>query len=124
MEDLRKDEITYDEDWQRFDSPTKVEETEKEEVFEKQAKEDKNKKREKMFPRLITIQLFLCLLVAFAVFMLKAMSSDFFYELSKWYDEMMSETLVSSGAFENIDLSEYFTSTPDELNSTNDEAHS
>ena len=125
MEDFRKDEIYYDEDFKRFDEPVlaKKYENDCDNTSESDKSENPKKveKRKKNFPALITIQLVLCLLIAFLVFMLKAMNSDTYKQLCEYYDELMQETLFSSSVFEDIDLSQYFDATADEVTSTNDE---
>lgn len=122
MEDFRKDEIIYDEDWKQFDEPVLVENDKSESVIETAEKEvAKPEKRKRVFPSLVTIQLIVCLLIAFLVFMLKAMNSDTYAQLCKYYDELMQKTLLSSSVFEDIDLSKYFESTADEVIATNDE---
>ena len=125
MEDFRKDEIYYDEDWKHFDEPVLAQKYEHDcditSESEKSAIPQKVEKRKKNFPALITIQLVLCLLIAFLVFMLKAMNSDTYKQLCEYYNELMQETLFSSSVFEDIDLSQYFEATADEVTSTNDE---
>lgn len=122
MEDFRKDEIFYDEDWKQFDEPVLVEKTEHDSENEEPAKKvEKPEKRKRTFPSLITIQLVVCLIIAFLVFMLKAMNSDTYKQLCKYYDELMQETLLSNSVFEDIDLSQYFEATADEATATNDE---
>ena len=122
MEDFRKDEIIYDEDWKQFDEPVLVDKDKRESDNETPEKEvAKPEKRKRVFPSLITIQLIVCLLIAFLVFMLKAMNSDTYAQLCKYYDELMQKTLLSSSMFEDIDLSKYFESTADEVIATNDE---
>ena len=125
MEDFRKDEIYYDEDWKHFDEPVLAKKYEHDcdntSESEKSANHQKVEKPKKNFPALITIQLVLCLLIAFLVFMLKAMNSDTYKQLCEYYNELMQETLFSSSVFEDIDLSQYFEATADEVTSTNDE---
>ena len=125
MEDFRKDEIFYEEDWKHFDEPVLAQKYEHDSDDTQQTEKSENpKKAEKQkrnFPALITIQLVLSLLIAFLVFMLKAMNSDTYKQLCEYYDELMQETLFSSSVFEDIDLSQYFEATADEVLSTNDE---
>ncbi len=114
MEDYRKDEIVYDENWQRFDEP--VVQIEKSDSIEEAVpdKKDKTKKETRRLP-LITIQLIICLIIAFVLFILKAMNSDFYKDISLWYSEQMQNTLLSNETFEDIDLSKYFPATSDEV---------
>ncbi|MBQ7133690.1 MAG: hypothetical protein IJO20_04255 [Ruminococcus sp.] len=112
MEDFRKDEIIYDENWQRFDEPVVQHDNNK---GEETMPEKEEKPKEKRRLPLITIQLIVCLLIAFVLFILKAMNSDFYKELSLWYSEQMEKTLLSNETFEDIDLSEYFPATADEV---------
>lgn len=121
MQDYRKDEIIYDEDWQRFDEPAKAEVVNAENESKPEKIQPDKKNKEKKPISLITIQLILCLIIAFVIFMLKAMDSATYENLSNWYNEQMRNTLVSSKKFEDIDLSKYFESTPDEFISTDDE---
>jgi len=119
----RFDDITYDENWQRFDEPVAaVMYDNPDEETQKRESGKPRKKRERTFPALITIQLVLCLLVAFLVFMLKAMNSDTYQKLCDWYDKQMENTLISDTTFEDIDLSEYFESSIDEAKPNSNES--
>ncbi len=125
MQDYRKDEIIYDEDWQTFDNVQKCEVVPPQPQSESDNK-DENKNIEIPIKKhrtvsLITIQLLLCLIIAFVVFILKSMDSDFYNKISDWYNSMMRYTLVSNETFESIDLSSYFESTSDQLSASNDE---
>lgn len=121
MQEYRKDEIIYEEDWQRFDEPYKADIVEKE-YTKAEIKSDPENTKEKRPVSLITIQLVLCLIIAFVLFMLKAMASETYEKLSDWYRDQMRNTIVSSKKFEDIDLSEYLPSTDDELSATIDES--
>ncbi len=123
MKEDRFDDITYDENWQRFDAPIPAVLYDNDDEETENAQDNKPiKKRKKTFPALITIQLLLCLLAAFALFMLKAMNSDTYQKLSNWYEEQMKNTLVSNDAFDDVDLSEYFESSIDEAKPTKNES--
>lgn len=121
MEDLRKDEIIYEEDWQQLDEPKCVNSEDDSKEQEKPDMEKQMPKKQRQFPALITIQLVVCLIIAFLVFMLKAMNSDTYARLCDIYDDLMSETLLSNSTFEDIDLSHYFEATTDERCATEDE---
>ena len=121
MENFRKDEIIYDQDWKQFDDPVLVEKRESDREEELKVEKVVKPKNKRTFPALITIQLVLCLIIAFLVFMLKAMNSETYAQLCKYYDELMQNTLLSSSVFEDIDLSQYFEATADEAQATNDE---
>lgn len=121
MEEFRKDEITYDEDWQCFDEPVVSEQKQIDNCDVESDKKPENNKPKKMFPALITIQLVMCLIIAFLVFMLKAMNSQTYAQFCDWYNELMSDTLLSNSTFEDIDLSQYFEATTDQVSATNDE---
>lgn len=121
MEEFRKDEITYDEDWQCFDEPVVSEQRPIDNCDVESDKKPENNKPKKMFPALITIQLVVCLIIAFLVFMLKAMNSQTYAQFCDWYNELMSDTLLSNSTFEDIDLSQYFEATTDQVSATNDE---
>lgn len=121
MEEFRKDEITYDEDWQCFDEPVVSEQKQIDNSDVESDKKPENNKPKKMFPALITIQLVMCLIIAFLVFMLKAMNSQTYAQFCDWYNELMSDTLLSNSTFEDIDLSQYFEATTDQVSATNDE---
>ena len=121
MEEFRKDEITYDEDWQCFDEPVVSEQKQIDNSDVESDKKPENNKPKKLFPALITIQLVMCLIIAFLVFMLKAMNSQTYAQFCDWYNELMSHTLLSNSTFEDIDLSQYFEATTDQVSATNDE---
>lgn len=121
MEDFRKDEIIYDKDWQCFDEPVVNEKKQSDNTDEDVIKKPETNKCKKLFPALITIQLVVCLIIAFLVFMLKAMNSQTYTELCDFYNEYMQETLFSNSTFEDIDLSKYFDATIDQVGASNDE---
>ncbi len=124
MQDNRKDEILYDEDWLSVDTPVFVDESfEKSDSTESDEKTHNRKSAEKKrsFPALVTIQLVVCLIIAFAVFMLKAMNSQTYKDFCDWYNEQMQDTLLSNSAFENIDLSQFVKATTDQVKATTDE---
>ena len=121
MEEFRKDEITYDEDWQCFDEPVVSEQKQIDNSDVESDKKPENNKPKRLFPALITIQLVMCLIIAFLVFMLKAMNSQTYAQFCDWYNELMSDTLLSNSTFEDIDLSQYFEATTDQVSATNDE---
>ncbi len=121
MEDFRKDEIIYDEDWQCFDEPVVSEQKPIDNSDVESDKKPVKNKPKKLFPALITIQLVVCLVIAFLVFMLKAMNSQTYAQFCDWYNELMSDTLLSNSTFEDIDLSQYFEATTDQVSATNDE---
>lgn len=119
MDGYRKDEITYSEDWQRFDEPAQpydmpVESKQYIENSEPETKREKKPEKKRSFPALITIQLVICLIIAFLVFILKAMNSDTYKQLCDWYNDSMKNTLVSNSSFEDIDLSHYFDASADQ----------
>ena len=122
MQEYRKDEIIYDEDWKRFDEPSKAVVVDTNEDITSENREADKKAKEKRPVSLITIQLIICIIIVFVIFMLKSMDSDTYKNLSNWYNEQMRNTLVSSKTFEDIDLKKYFVETPDELSSTFDES--
>lgn len=118
MSDYRKDEIIYDEDWLRVDTPLEREYPAQSEEYSDPATDNRsvNKPaRKRSFPALITIQLVLCIVVAFIVFMLKAMNCDIYHQFCDWYNEQMQYTLVSDETFENVDLSQYLPASFDEI---------
>lgn len=120
MEENRKDTIVYDENWQTLDTPVLVTNANEEEsVKDENAVEPKREKSHR-FPALITVQLILCLILAFVVFLLKSMGSDAYHSFSSWYEDMMQDTLMPNSEFEDIDLSGYFSATADQA-ATNDE---
>lgn len=127
MDNFRKDEIVYEEGWQSFDDSQRYDDIELnaecaecDDVSEDMKPSDKRKKRSMV--SLITIQLVISLIIAFLVFMLKAVNGDMYKKLSTWYNCAMRDTLVSDKTFEDIDLSHYKESTVDQALSTKDES--
>ena len=82
---------------------SECEEAESAEIPSQDLQEKKTKKRS--FLPLITLQLIVCLLLAFCVFILKSMNSEMYYRFRDWYDSQMSYILINSDVFDNIDLS-------------------
>ncbi|MBQ8860145.1 MAG: hypothetical protein IJ015_02260 [Ruminococcus sp.] len=122
MQEYRKDEIIYDEDWRSFDEPMTAEVVDDDVPNESSISEKDNKKKEKKPVSLIGIQLVICIIIAILIFMLKAMDGETYNLLCNWYEEQMKNTLVSSKKFEDIDLSKYFEATLDQKSSTFDES--
>lgn len=117
MSDYRKDEIIYDEDWLTVDTPLEPQyavpsDEQKEETNQTQTKKSK---RKRTFPALITIQLVVCIIVAFSIFMLKAMNSDTYHQFCDWYNNLMRYTIVPDSTFRDIDLSQYMSASFDQL---------
>lgn len=107
-EDYRNDEIIYEEDWQTVtDNVQKTCSNDSDAPNNEPAVEPTEKKHKPI--AIITIQLIICLAVAFVIFMLRSMNSDTYHKLCDWYDDNMSKTLISQETFDSIDLSEYFT---------------
>lgn len=127
MQDSRKDKIIYDEGWQSFDkvqhqNDLYIESFEDEDSADIQQDCEIPKKSKKHNPvSLITIQLVLALVIAFVVFLLKAIDGSTYKLIREWYNESMRNTLVSDQVFEDIDLSQYSKSTSDQLSATTDE---
>ena len=124
MQEFRKDEIVYDENWQNFDTKCEYTILDNDDIKQQEEPEDTlpvKEKKKKTPIALITIQLVICVLLAFLVFILKSMDSDIYKQLSSWYNKAVKNTLVSDSTFEDIDLSPYFSSTADELIATSDE---
>lgn len=123
---VRKDEIIYDEGWHDAldadDStePVAVDET-PDGMGEKSEGETAEKSaKKKPLPALVSIQLALCVLIALAVFFLKALDTDIYRDFSAWYESQMKRTLISQQAFDEADVGRFFkksaadTATPDE----------
>lgn len=124
MDDFRKDEILYDEDWLRIDTPVivdKASENTQSEVTDSNKTQNRKEKKKRSFPALITIQLVICLILAFFVFMLKAMNSQTYKDFCDWYNDMMQDTVLSNSTFEDIDLSEFVKATTDQVKASTDE---
>ena len=124
MQEYRKDEIVYDENWQDFNSSCEytILDNQDEKINEQTDDTKPVKEKKKKTPiALITIQLIICIVLVFLVFILKSMDSAIYKQLSLWYNEAMKNTLVSDSTFEDIDLSEYFSSTADQLLASDDE---
>ena len=117
MQDERIDEIVYEGDWQTFETPVLKDVEEK---TEPQTAVSKPKKK-RGFISLITLQLVICLLLAFVVFILKTMNGKVYKTLSLWYKNQSRQTLFSNEVFEDIDLSKYFSATKDSAPATYDE---
>lgn len=124
MDDFRKDEILYDEDWLRIDTPVivdKASENTQSELTDLNKTQNRKEKKKRSFPALITIQLVICLILAFFVFMLKAMNSQTYKDFCDWYNDMMQDTVLSNSTFEDIDLSEFVKATTDQVKASTDE---
>lgn len=125
MDDFKQNEIVYDENWQTLDSiqePVIVsDETQNDSPNDAKSSQKRNVEKHRKFVGLITIQLVVCIIIAFIIFLLKAMDSTTYKRLCDYYHSMMKNTLVSNESFESIDLSPYFSASTDEIVSTVDE---
>ena len=115
MEDFRKDEIFYEEDFKTLDEPVSHQFEKPEDTEPPAPKEKKRRHNKHSFVSLISIQLVLCLIIIFVLFMLRSMDNDIYRQFKAFYDNMMSNTLVSQDSFDDIDLSSYLKASSDEV---------
>ncbi len=110
MEDYRNEEV-YSEEFKVLDTPLymplKAEYTEPETTQEHAEDTGEKIKKKRNFLPLISLQLIVCLLLAFCVFILKSMNSDVYFLFKNWYSSQMSYVFLNSDVFESIDLNEY-----------------
>ena len=127
MSDRRKDEIIYEEGWQSYDADNfeEIDLSSDDDISDELTLQNdeiiEKKKPKKTVVSLITIQLIISIILAFLVFMFKSINGDTYRTIKNWYTDSMKNTLVPDKTFEDIDLSGYTDSTPDESVATKDE---
>lgn len=98
--ELKQNEITYDENWQTVSTPeyaqiVSVDEEETAEINNEVADIKKpKKKRDSPIQLLIIIQLAICLLIALFAYTVKNIGGDFYANLHNWYYSNLNRTLV------------------------------
>ena len=107
MEDYRNEEVKREE-YQYVDTPLymplKADDNDAEQKEKNEDIKPKLKKKNRAFVSLISLQLIVCLIIAFCVFILKSMESEIYYRCRDFYNEQMSYVLLSSDVFERVDL--------------------
>ena len=118
MNEIRRDEIIYEDGWRDAEPPVQEPETgeaeKKPPVFEKAESGGR--------PLLTVLQLALCMLAALVLFLLKAMDSGAYHDFMQAYAEEMAKPVVSQKLFDAVDWNALFggenvtvTATPDEV---------
>lgn len=116
--ELKQNEITYDENWQTVSTPEYAQRVNVEDSTPE--KEEANiikpkKKRDSPIQLLIIIQLVICLLIALFAYTVKNIGGDFYTNLRDWYYSNLNSTLVVENNAE-VDFTNILkTSTADEV---------
>lgn len=123
MEEYRNDRISYDEGWQKISTEElyKPAEEDTTDDAQKNSKPQKKEKKKRSFPALISIQLVICVVIIATLFFLKISGSSVYSQLSDYYHDMCKVVLVDNSAFENFDLSGYFSEKSEKSAATPDE---
>lgn len=117
MSEIHKSEIIYEEGW-REAPVTQIEETAVDEAQPPEKKADDKPSK----PLLICIQLAVCLMAAFALFIMKAMDSGAYHDFMDSYREELDKPVVSQGVFDALDAGRLFGGSAVSAEATPDEA--
>lgn len=119
MTEDNRNTITYDDDWKSVsysEYPKTSENYESDETDDKSVNQKINKKDS---PRqlVITVQLVCCILVALAAFLLNLFGGDVYAATREWYYSNLEKSVIFDAGDNQIDLSNLFTATSDEVSS-------
>lgn len=113
----RKNQITYDENWQTVSEPEYPaviapenwdEPTEAEPVREKTKRAFHSPKQP-----VLTLQLIICLLLGLAAFAVKGLGGEVYAKTRAWYYQNLNDTAIFDGS-KQWDFQRFFTATADE----------
>ena len=129
MQDFRKDEIIYDEGFLNPSEEYIMEKQEEDKEPDSESVKNFKEKTDKSHGQVvISIQLVVCVLIAFTVFLVKMFSFDTYAAIRSWYDTQMNKTLISQSTFDENLLTNFLNSViyndSAEKNATNDEISS
>lgn len=104
-------QITYDEDWQNvavteYPQPYRETETEKTEAPENASAAVYLKKIKKSGGKqiLVLLQLFLCVLLCIAAFVIKSIGGEVYETVHGWYDRELNNVVIAEEDFQNFDI--------------------
>lgn len=104
MSEIKRNEIIYEEGWREASPLVKAEGKEETPLDESPPLGDRPPEEpDRSRPLLISIQLILCLLAALALFLLKAMDSEGYYNFMDYYREELQKPVVSQEIFNAAD---------------------
>lgn len=122
MTEDNRNTITYDDDWKSVsysEYPKTSENYESDETDDTDDKSVSQKINKKDSPRqlVITVQLVCCILVALAAFLLNLFGGEVYAATREWYYSNLEKSVVFDAGDNQIDLSNLFTATSDEISS-------
>lgn len=110
-------DIYSDYSWEELTQPTRKQEI--------QAKPDESdntqqnyRRKHKFSTPVLALQLCICLFILTLLILLKTFSIGLFTDFRIWYNGEMNSSLYFSGDFTNIDYSQLFSSSKDEVHNT------
>ncbi len=116
---LKQNEITYDENWQTVTTPEYAKIVKEDEYLDTEidTQEDlpKTKKRRDS-PRqlLIIIQLIVCALICLFAYILKTVGGDFYTDIRTWYYENLNNSIIAQTDTESSDFTEILKNSTDD----------
>lgn len=122
MTEDNRNTITYDDDWKSVsysEYPKTSENYESDETDDTDDKSVNQKINKKDSPRqlVITVQLVCCILVALAAFLLNLFGGEVYAATREWYYSNLEKSVIFDAGDNQIDLSNLFTATSDEISS-------
>ena len=113
--------ITYDDDWKSVsysEYPKTIEDFETDEEDAKPSLSEKaTAKKDSPRQLVITAQLVCCILVALAAFLLNLFGGEVYAATREWYYSNLEKSVIFDAGDNQIDLSNLFTATSDEVSS-------
>lgn len=122
MTEDNRNTITYDDDWKSVsysEYPKTAENYESDETDDTDDKSANQRINKKDSPRqlVITVQLVCCILVALVAFLLNLFGGEVYAATREWYYSNLEKSVIFDADDNQIDLSNLFTATSDEVSS-------
>lgn len=116
---LKQNEITYDENWQTVTTPEYAKIVKEDEYpdTEIDTQEDLTKtKKRRDSPRqlLIIIQLIVCALICLFAYILKTIGGDYYTDIRTWYYENLNNSIIAQTETESSDFTEILKNSTDD----------
>ena len=96
--------LIFKDDWKPVYNPVHYEKPVYEEENTPKKTEKKEKKKSESKPLLIIIQLILCIIALFSLYLLKIFGGDFYSQIYSWYDKNLNNEIIMSETFENFNI--------------------
>ncbi len=118
-EEKNTNEITYDDGWQNVSYPeysAAVEDEEREKDDDENLLPPKAPLKPHKTQILVTVQLVICVIIAIAALLIKAVGGDFYKSVREWYYTELNKSIIAESNGDGYSLDEIFgTASDDEV---------